>query len=106
MNNEYHWSFSPFLNDTQDEDLAIIAAQQYYVEYGTEINIERLASLIPSYIPDHMIGGRGSRRDTLGWAKEVGKAFNKSYFSRERPPPHRVCYVYLSSLLVYNCNYR
>ena len=68
----------------------VIAAQQYYIEFSTDLNIERLASLIPSYIPDHMIGGRNSRRDQLAWAKDVGKVFSKCYFSRERVPAQKV----------------
>ncbi|KAI2653336.1 Unconventional myosin-VIIa [Labeo rohita] len=37
------------------EDLAELASQQYYVDYGSEILVERLLSLIPSYIPDREI---------------------------------------------------
>jgi len=36
----------------QNEDLAIISAQQYYVDYGLDLTIERLSSLLPSYLPD------------------------------------------------------
>lgn len=39
----------------QEEDLAELASQQYYVDYGPEILPERLLSLIPSYIPDREI---------------------------------------------------
>lgn len=39
----------------QEEDLAELASQQYYVDYGSEILQDRLLSLIPSYIPDREI---------------------------------------------------
>ena len=77
----------------QEEDLAIIAAQQYYIEHN-ELNVQQLASLIPSYIPDHLISGRGGKRDLNGWAKEVGKAFSRSYFSKDKTvSPQRVSHI-------------
>ena len=33
----------------------MIAAQQYYIEYGTDINAERLYGLLPNYIPDYCL---------------------------------------------------
>ena len=39
----------------KEEDLAMIAAQQYYIEYGTDINGERLYGLLPNYIPDYCL---------------------------------------------------
>ena len=39
----------------KEEDLAMIAAQQYYIEYGTEMNAERLFGLLPNYIPDYCL---------------------------------------------------
>lgn len=37
---------------SQNEDMAIISAQQYYVDYGLDLTAERLSSLLPSYLPD------------------------------------------------------
>lgn len=39
----------------KEEDLADLASQQYYVDYGSEMLQDRLLSLIPSYIPDREI---------------------------------------------------
>lgn len=39
----------------QEEDLAELASQQYYVDYGSEIFLDRLLGLIPTYIPDREI---------------------------------------------------
>ena len=33
----------------------MIAAQQYYIEYGTDLNEDRLFNLIPNYIPDYCL---------------------------------------------------
>lgn len=84
--------------------MIVIAAQQYYVEYGTALNTERLASLIPSYIPDYMIGGKGSRRDPYSWAREVEKAFRKAYFSKQKVDPQqvRLNFTSLSLLVLFN----
>lgn len=35
--------------------MAVISAQQYYVDYGLELSIDRLSSLLPSYLPDSYI---------------------------------------------------
>ncbi|ETE56930.1 hypothetical protein L345_17358, partial [Ophiophagus hannah] len=39
----------------KEEDMAELASQQYYVDYGSEMVLERLLNLIPSYIPDREI---------------------------------------------------
>lgn len=39
----------------QEDDLAELASQQYFVDYGSEMILERLLSLVPTYIPDREI---------------------------------------------------
>ncbi|XP_067278800.1 unconventional myosin-VIIa [Pseudorasbora parva] len=39
----------------REEDLAELASQQYYVDYGSDVQPDRLLNLIPSYIPDREI---------------------------------------------------
>lgn len=39
----------------KEEDLAMLAAQQYYVEYGAELREDRLRSNIGGYIPDSCV---------------------------------------------------
>ncbi|CAF3927592.1 unnamed protein product, partial [Rotaria magnacalcarata] len=39
----------------KDDDLAMIAAQQYYIEYSQEMHIDRLRELLPHYIPDNQL---------------------------------------------------
>lgn len=59
---------------SQEEDLAELASQQYYVDYGSEILQERLLSLIPSYIPDREIN---STKTTEKWAQLIVSAHKK-----------------------------
>lgn len=39
----------------QEDDLAELASQQYFVDYGSEMILERLLNLVPTYIPDREI---------------------------------------------------
>ncbi|CAH1781656.1 unnamed protein product [Owenia fusiformis] len=71
----------------KDEDLAIIAAQQYYIDYGADMIPERLQSLLPSYIPDSSLQ---PGKSLSYWMNAVMGAHKKSYFARDRVPPLRV----------------
>ena len=44
---------------SQNEDLAALAAQQYYVEMGAQMNPERLMRMLPTVIPDSCLAGSG-----------------------------------------------
>jgi len=48
----------------QNEDMAIISAQQYYVDYGLDLTVERLSSLLPSYLPDSYLE---TQKDASYW---------------------------------------
>lgn len=65
----------------KEEDLAMIAAQQYYIEYGSDLNTERLLGLLPSYIPDYCLtnGDKSIER----WATLILQAFKKSYYVKD-----------------------
>ncbi|ELK00390.1 Myosin-VIIa [Pteropus alecto] len=39
----------------KEDDLAELASQQYFVDYGSEMILERLLNLVPTYIPDREI---------------------------------------------------
>ncbi len=56
------------------DDLAELASQQYYVDYGSEILQDRLLSLIPSYIPDREIS---TSRTVEKWAHFIMAAHKK-----------------------------
>lgn len=59
----------------QEEDLAMIAAQQYYIEFGTDMNTDRLFNLLPNYIPDYCLtsGDKAVER----WGQLVIQAYKK-----------------------------
>ena len=65
----------------------MIAAQQYYIDYGPEMMLERLQSLLPSYIPDSSVQGGKSMNY---WMQGVISAHKKSYFVRDRVPALKV----------------
>lgn len=58
----------------QEEDLAELASQQYYVDYGSEVLQDRLLSLIPSYIPDREIT---STKTAEKWVQLIVSAHKK-----------------------------
>ncbi|XP_045024997.1 myosin-VIIa isoform X1 [Daphnia magna] len=72
----------------KEEDLAMIAAQQYFIEYGSDINIDRLLTLLPNYIPDYCLSTGDKAIDR--WAQLTGTALKKSYYIKERVPSSRV----------------
>uniref|UniRef100_UPI00358E24F8 unconventional myosin-VIIa-like n=1 Tax=Myxine glutinosa TaxID=7769 RepID=UPI00358E24F8 len=65
----------------KEEELAEIAAQQYYVEYGPEILHQRLISLVPSYIPDRDITAAWPAEK---WAQLVTAAHKKAVYTKQR----------------------
>uniref|UniRef100_A0A4W5M887 Myosin VIIAa n=1 Tax=Hucho hucho TaxID=62062 RepID=A0A4W5M887_9TELE len=69
------------------DDLAELASQQYYVDYGSEILTERLLSLIPSYIPDREVS---SPRSVEKWAHVIMAAHKKGIYTQQRFDPQKV----------------
>ncbi|XP_068601994.1 unconventional myosin-VIIa-like [Brachionichthys hirsutus] len=69
------------------EDLAELASQQYYVDYGSEILLERLLSLIPSYIPDREVS---SSKTVEKWAQVIMAAHKKGIYTQKRVDPLKV----------------
>ena len=54
----------------------MIGAQQYYIDYGGEMNMDRMSSLLTSYIPDSSLQAMRSLNYWLqGNAKVVGLLF-------------------------------
>ncbi|XP_078258138.1 myosin VIIAa isoform X2 [Rhinoraja longicauda] len=71
----------------KEEDLAELASQQYYVDYGSEIIPERLMSLIPSYIPDREVN---SSKPIEKWAQYIVAAHKKGVYTQKRIDPQKV----------------
>ncbi|KAM3842174.1 unconventional myosin-VIIa-like, partial [Diretmus argenteus] len=71
----------------KEEDLAELASQQYYVDYGSEILQDRLLSLIPSYIPDREIS---SAKTADKWAQLIIAAHKKGLHTKKRLSTQKV----------------
>ena len=74
----------------RESDLAMLAAQQYYIEYGSveDFNPIRMHQLITSYIPDSNLAA--SKRAQSVWAQAAASAYQRSYFVREKANPDQV----------------
>ncbi|XP_053241397.1 unconventional myosin-VIIa isoform X1 [Podarcis raffonei] len=71
----------------KEEDLAELASQQYYVDYGSEMVLERLLNLIPSYIPDREIT---PSKTIEKWAQFIIAAHKKGIYTQKRTDPKKV----------------
>ncbi|XP_036379710.1 unconventional myosin-VIIa-like [Megalops cyprinoides] len=71
----------------QEEDLVALASQQYYVDYGANVQQERLLSLVSSYIPDREIS---SSKNTEKWAQLIMTGHKKGMYTQKRIDPQRV----------------
>ncbi|OWK54565.1 Unconventional myosin-VIIa [Lonchura striata] len=71
----------------KEEDLAELASQQYYVDYGSEMVLERLLNLIPSYIPDREIT---ASKTVEKWAQFIIAAHKKGIYTQKRADPKKV----------------
>ncbi|XP_071671882.1 unconventional myosin-VIIa isoform X6 [Patagioenas fasciata] len=71
----------------KEEDLAEMASQQYYVDYGSEMVLERLLNLIPSYIPDREIT---ASKTVEKWAQLIIAAHKKGIYTQKRADPKKV----------------
>jgi len=54
----------------------MMAAQQYYVENGANLDPRVLSNLLPNYIPNHFLKS-GADKVLSRWEKLVADAFNK-----------------------------
>ena len=65
----------------------MIAAQQYYIDYGPEMLNDRLHSLIPNYIPDICLA---KQKSMSYWSTKIQQSFSIGYFVRSRIAPLKV----------------
>ncbi|XP_019863708.1 PREDICTED: unconventional myosin-VIIa-like [Amphimedon queenslandica] len=78
--------FGEYLCD-KNEDLASLAAQQYYIEYGGDITSERVGTLLAQYIPDSCLAGMGMKER---WIGVIVKAFKEAPYVQNRIDRNRV----------------
>ncbi|CAJ0957193.1 unnamed protein product [Ranitomeya imitator] len=71
----------------KEEDLAELASEQYYVDYGSELIMERLLNLIPSYIPDREIT---PSKNVEKWAQYIIAAHKKGIYTQRRSDAQKV----------------
>jgi myosin VIIa len=65
-----------------DDELAMIAAQQYYIEYGEDLNMDRLRDLISRCIPDNqLVQNKAIDR----WIQIIAHALRRQYGSINGP---------------------
>lgn len=65
----------------------MIAAQQYYIEHGNMINMDRLSNLLPSYIPDSSLTKPNAMNQLMNM---VTQKLKSNYFSNEKIKPNKV----------------
>jgi hypothetical protein len=79
----------------------MMAAQQYYVENGANLDLRRLYNLLPNYIPNHFLKS-GADKGLSRWEKLVADAFQKVNSRRILSPKME---LHLGSLLSYVCSF-
>lgn len=53
----------------------MISAQQYYIEFTTDLNNETLLNLLPNYIPDYCL--KNGEKSIERWNKLIIQAYKK-----------------------------
>ncbi|XP_055279719.1 unconventional myosin-VIIa [Moschus berezovskii] len=71
----------------KEDDLAELASQQYFVDYGSEMILERLLNLVPTYIPDREIT---PLRTLEKWAQLAIAAHKKGIYAQRRSDAQKV----------------
>lgn len=71
----------------KEDDLAELASQQYFVDYGSEMILERLLSLVPTYIPDREIT---PLKNLEKWAQLAIAAHKKGIYAQRRTDAQKV----------------
>lgn len=71
----------------KEDDLAELASQQYFVDYGSEMILERLLSLVPTYIPDREIT---PLKNLEKWAQLAIAAHKKGIYAQRRTDSQKV----------------
>ncbi|CAB3368903.1 Hypothetical predicted protein [Cloeon dipterum] len=73
----------------KEEDVAMLAAQQYYIDHGSNLSPSILIGSLPIYLPDpYLIGPKEKVMDK--WSTSVTQAFKKSYYVKESVPKEKV----------------
>lgn len=71
-----------FYRCDKEDDLATIAAQQYYIEYKTDISQEKIRMMLPNFIPDYCLNGIEDAIDR--WKTLILSAYKRSYYVKDK----------------------
>lgn len=81
----------------------MIAAQQYFIEYGNQVEPQRLQTLLASYIPDSYLQKSNSQHM---WMNVIINKLQSPYFQNSTMEPSKVeiilfifCIIFLSCIL-------
>lgn len=61
----------------QEEDLATLTAQQYYIDYGSEMNLDKLTAALSTYIPEFALNAPNRSNNQERWIQLILHAFRK-----------------------------
>ncbi|XP_063242397.1 myosin-VIIa-like isoform X2 [Bacillus rossius redtenbacheri] len=67
----------------KESDIAMMAAQQFYVEYGSRFDTTLISNVLPNYIPDQFLKS-GGEYAVSRWEKSVVEAYKKCYYVKEK----------------------
>ena len=59
----------------KEEDLAMIAAQQYYIDFGDQFNLDKLLESLSHYLPDHCL--QSTEKGVERWTNLITTAYKK-----------------------------
>ena len=65
----------------QEDDLGMIAAQQFYIDHGSSPTLEKLQSVLPRYIPDFALNRQHSMNF---WKSTIMRKFKTQYFTNDK----------------------
>ena len=83
----FEFKFGEYRFD-KDEKMSELAAKQYYIEFGTEIQASRIMPLVSSWIPDSML--KEKKKPPSKWVNQIVEAHSNSEHVRGRWEPQKV----------------
>lgn len=81
----------------------MIAAQQYYIEFCNDLDVEKLLTLLPNYIPDYLLTNGDKSVDR--WATLIQQAYEKVRWNIYifKSAPSRTTFSYYLNFRVWRC---
>lgn len=81
----------------QDEDLALITAQQFYIDFGNILAPERLQNQIHQYIPDSYLNNKSINY----WVQKTYDTYKTTYFTKASLQALKFACVIINNFLSY-----